>query len=117
MQISVLLGHNMAAIRCVFQTLPTLHTLKTWIIIDLMKISFYRNEIDEDNPLHEQQATQLLEALLMMIEEKANEITSDDKFLFKIKAQQFQVLHLHACIHLFMSQLTSKSSWALNPTS
>ena len=28
MQISVLLSHNMAAIRCVFQTLPTLHTLK-----------------------------------------------------------------------------------------
>ena len=26
------LGHNMAAIRCAFQTLPTLRTPKTWII-------------------------------------------------------------------------------------
>ena len=25
-------GHNMAAVRCAFQTLPTLHTLKTCII-------------------------------------------------------------------------------------
>ena len=32
MQIIVLLGHNMAAIRCAFQTLPTLHTVKTCII-------------------------------------------------------------------------------------
>ena len=30
--IRVLLSHNMAATRCVFQTLLTLHTRKTWII-------------------------------------------------------------------------------------
>ena len=47
-----------------------------------------RSEVDEDNPEHEKFALQLRDQLLQKMEERAQELSSDDMFLTKLKLQE-----------------------------
>ncbi|KAK2180532.1 hypothetical protein NP493_439g02027 [Ridgeia piscesae] len=46
------------------------------------------SEVDEDNPEHEKFALQLRDQLLQKMEERAQELSSDDMFLTKLKLQE-----------------------------
>ena len=44
-----------------------------------------RNEVDPDNPQHDQYVSGLVNALINELEMKANTLTSEDMFLTKLK--------------------------------
>lgn len=48
----------------------------------------YRNDIDPDNPQHEQYATSVVAALIQELVNKAQSLTSEEFFLTKIKLEE-----------------------------
>ena len=53
-----------------------------------MTIFWFRNDIDPDNPQHEQYSASVVTALIQELETKALTLTNEEFFLTKIKLQQ-----------------------------